>query len=172
MRYYGAKTQKPTMLLTNANALESLHDRKTKRSKAKRPLCRKYRNALGRPAYCGTKWLKSSQQLVYVLSELITKCVISIHHHEMYKYQLHIILSCIHFGAIQTPKAERLFNATLGLWVCSGNFQAQAIPTQICKGYCVTASQHAAFYEQQVPQGCSLLKNNMRWLVDARSQSN
>lgn len=55
------------MLLTNAMELHKLHGRKVKRSKkAKkpaRPLCRKYRNAQGKPAYCGTKWLKKSQYL-------------------------------------------------------------------------------------------------------------
>lgn len=67
MRYFGSRTEKPTMLLTNAMELHKLHGRKVKRSKkAKkpaRPLCRKYRNAQGKPAYCGTKWLKKSQYL-------------------------------------------------------------------------------------------------------------
>ena len=68
MQAFGSPTEKPTLLLTNATAYGKLHGRRVKRAKKgktsnPKPLCRRYKDAHGRPAYCGTKWLKKSQKL-------------------------------------------------------------------------------------------------------------
>ena len=70
MRYFGANTQKPTMVLTNSPPLKTLHGRRVKKGKKKsksaNPLCRKYKSKSGKPSYCGTKWLKRSQKLSWL----------------------------------------------------------------------------------------------------------
>ena len=72
------------MLLTNATALAKLNGRRVKRTKrgAKgkkgkhQPLCRRYKDSHGRPAYCGTKWLKKSQKLFGRISEMFRRCAL------------------------------------------------------------------------------------------------
>ena len=75
MKEYGAKTKKPTMLLTNLAAMCRHHrtaqkvkrarvsKRGDKRSKATGSLCRKYIDRTGKPRFAGTVRLKKSQSL-------------------------------------------------------------------------------------------------------------
>ena len=65
MAIFGTSTTKPTMLLTNSRAVCKLNGRRVKRGRGRkgRSLCKRYVDSNGRTAYCGTKWLKKSQNL-------------------------------------------------------------------------------------------------------------
>ena len=69
MKHFGAKTSKPTMLLSNLPAICRHHrprrqgKRKPRHQKKAISLCRKYVDKAGKPRFAGTARLKKSQSL-------------------------------------------------------------------------------------------------------------
>ena len=61
MQSFGARTLKPTMVITNSQVYARLRGRRLKRGK--KSLCRRHKNSQGKPAFSGTKHLKKSQNL-------------------------------------------------------------------------------------------------------------
>lgn len=63
MGFFGSRTKKPTMLLTNSRVMCRLHGHRMRGKRIGKGLCKKYLNSKGERAYCGAKNLKASQNL-------------------------------------------------------------------------------------------------------------